>query len=267
MSLNKESTGYTIGFLVVMTLVVGISLALVSSSLEGMIDTNQIVDKKKQILRCVAAEFAPSAEEEAKIMTPDFVLTHYEENITEFAVDHEGKPVPEEAMMEKGQQITPFDIDFKKEIRKPVEERRYPVYQYDGEEGSYYIIPLFGLGLWDDIWGYMAVKSDFNTIAGAAFDHAGETPGLGAKMTEYWFRKQFEGQNIYQEEEYKLTVMKGENNVKAQDSQPGGEYKVDGMSGATITTEGVDKMLEKCIGFYEPFFEKKNSSEYEYASR
>ncbi len=240
MPFNRDSTSYILIFVAIMVGVVAISLAFVSSALQPTIKDNEVLDKKIQILSSVITE---------QEFTKDFVNAQYEEKIEEMLVDKDGNAITVD------ENNKPFDIalNFNKEIRKPVEERRYPVFKYNGDNGAYYILPLEGQGLWDRIWGYVSVESDFNTIYGSSFGHKGETPGLGALITEMWFQKQFSGKEAYNADGvYSFDIMKGQGNELAKTSS----YKVDGISGATITSEGVDVMMQKGFEMYQPFFQK-----------
>ena len=112
-----------------------------------------------------------------------------------------------------------------------------------------YVLPLAGKGLWGGIGGYLALDEDKNTIYGVNFNHESETPGLGAKIVEYEFRQQFEGKQICKENVVvSVAVLK-----KGKTCEAGEDYQVDAISGATITSEGVSKMLneELCNNYAE----------------
>lgn len=238
MSLDRDSNGYIVIFLVVMVLVVAVSLSFVNSGLKPIIKTNEMVDKKTQILKSVVD--VPAEGDVAQ-----FVLGTYDKHIEEKVLNSKGEEIESST--------TAFDIAFEKEVKLPEEERHYPLYVYSGDEGTYYIIPLTGLGLWDKIWGYLAIKDDYSTVRGAAFDHKGETPGLGARITEDWFSGQFEGKEIFDASgDYDFAVLKGSGNPQAA-TDP---HVVDGISGATLTCQGVNAMLANCVAYYKPFFEK-----------
>ncbi len=239
MSFNKESNGYIFTFLVGMVLVVATLLSFITSALSPIIDQNVELDKKTQILQSV---IIVTEEAEDTTFTKDFVESTYGGNITEMVVNSEGETIGDNA----------FELDFKKELKKDLADRNYPVYEYEKDGKVNYIIPLEGLGLWDRIYGYLALEDDFNTIRGASFGHVGETPGLGARLTEYWFRSQFQGKKLYGDDgSFALDVLKGEGNAGVDEK---GGYKVDGMSGATITSDGTEDMLAKCVDLYQPFF-------------
>ena len=145
-------------------------------------------------------------------------------------------------------------IDLAQERKKPEAERVLPFFKYAAGGKTYYIMSTRGKGLWDDIWGYVAVGSDFSTIAGASFDHKGETPGLGAEIKDNAnFSANFIGKTIYDKDgSYNpVTVSKGP--AKANTNT------VDGISGATITGDGVGDMVVKWLKYYEPYLKKIKS--------
>ena len=93
--------------------------------------------------------------------------------------------------------VDAFQIKLNSEIKKPANEQRFPLYKALVDNINYYIIPLRGSGLWDAIWGYIALKSDINTIQGAVFDHKAETAGLGAEITQEWFMNRFKDEKVF----------------------------------------------------------------------
>ena len=111
-----------------------------------------------------------------------------------------------------------------------------------------YIVPVHGTGLWGPVWGYVALKSDFNTIYGTTYDHKGETPGLGAEISTPEFSKQFEGKQIFTNGVFKsVMVVKG-------GADPASTNEVDAISGGTITSKAVEEMLFKSIEHYLEYF-------------
>jgi Na+-transporting NADH:ubiquinone oxidoreductase subunit C len=116
---------------------------------------------------------------------------------------------------------------------------------------------MFGNGLWDWISGYMALDADLNTIRGIAFDHKQETPGLGARITSDVVQNRYVGKKIYGDggELVSVTMVKGEGNSGL------GQHKVDGLSGATMTANGVNTMLEHYLSCYKTYIEQRKSNE------
>jgi len=135
-------------------------------------------------------------------------------------------------------------------LRSGQEIRSYPVFIYKGEKGNFYLVAVRGNGLWDKIWGTIALKDDFNTVVGASFGHVGETPGLGAEIKDNPnFSKQFQNKTIYDKDGKYVSVAV----VKGGAKNP--EHEVDAISGATMTSNGVSSMLGKGLAIYLPYFD------------
>ena len=117
-------------------------------------------------------------------------------------------------------------------------------------------MPLQGAGLWDAIWGYVALEEDMKTIKGAVFDHKGETAGLGAEITQDWFQNRFVGEKIYDNDGVLVGI-----NVSKTNNDPDGldkdDHEVDAISGATITGDGVTDMIIERLAHYTPYFKNK----------
>ena len=138
-------------------------------------------------------------------------------------------------------------------------DQRFPLYVANVEENTYYIVPLRGAGLWDAIWGYLALKEDKNTIKGAVFDHKAETAGLGAEITKKWFQNRFVGEKILdQNGSLKgIAVSKTNNDPNDIDKE---DHEVDAISGATITGDGVTDMIIERLVHYMPYFKNQRRS-------
>ena len=111
-----------------------------------------------------------------------------------------------------------------------------------------YVVPIEGFGLWDLIKGYIALDLDLNTVKGISFYWHKETPGLGARITEDWFKKNFEKKRILDEHGELVAV------AVAKGSAQGNPHKVDGISGATLTCQGLTTFLKTDLERYEPYF-------------
>ena len=182
----------------------------------------------------------------------------YDQYIEGVVINYKGEVVTTDA---DGKPVTAEGISPRKEYKKKnVADKLFPVYQFKSEVniGSFdaYIIPVYGNGLWDEIWGFVAIGPDFNTIEGTSFDHKGETPGLGARITTDDFEARFKGKKIFEGSDLaSVHVVKGEGNPVASDEF----HKVDGLSGASMTTGGLNEMLENYFGLYKNYFEKSRS--------
>ena len=151
---------------------------------------------------------------------------------------------------------SPFGVNLKMELAKPEAERNLPVFVYQKKDGSeVYITPLQGKGLWGPIWGYIALEKDFNTVYGALFQHAKETPGLGAEINTAWFQAQFEGKQIFNEAGEFISI-----GVKKGGAKDGDPHAVDAVSGGTITSVALEEMLLVCLGNYENYFKQQQSN-------
>ena len=216
-----------------MVTVVALLLALAAMQLKPYQDKNIEVEKKQNILASIHIESTPKDAE-----------TLYDKYITSsYVVDWKGN---------KKEGLDAFSIDMKEEIAKPVQERDLPVFVGKvGKNKNAYVVPLRGKGLWGPIWGYISFEKDMNTVYGAVYDHQGETPGLGAEIAQKWFQDQFVGKNIFKDSTdfVSIKVMKG-------GAEPGNHYEVDAISGGTITSKGLQAMLDTCLVAYKQYFLK-----------
>ena len=137
-----------------------------------------------------------------------------------------------------------FATAYEKEAK---ENHRLHVFVAEVDGETKYVFPVYGAGLWGAIWGYVALNSDKDTVYGVYFSHASETPGLGAEIATPQFQGEFPGKKTLENGEIALGVVK---NGKVE--KP--DYQVDGISGGTITSVGVDAMLKTCLNSYKNFF-------------
>ena len=145
-----------------------------------------------------------------------------------------------------------FDVDIKKEFKdkkRKEEFRNYPLFVGEMKGEKVYVIPVIGNGLWGPIWGYFCIDSDMNTIRGASFGHKGETPGLGAEITQQFFIKTWVGE--------KLIGAKGmfEGFKIVKDGSGSEDGRIDGITGGTITSKGVEEMANRCLEVYVEYFD------------
>jgi Na+-transporting NADH:ubiquinone oxidoreductase subunit C len=151
-----------------------------------------------------------------------------------------------------------FLIDIKKEATKaadPDYKRRLPLFQGQVDGKDVYVVPVRGKGLWDAIWGFVAMDKDM-VIQGVYFDHKGETPGLGAEIKQRYFMDDFQGEGFLVDGQFApITVAKGNNDPKNGNKK---DQEVDALAGATITGDGLSAMLKKDIRLYVPYFKTLN---------
>lgn len=234
--MDRNSNGYTFLFAGIMVVVVGALLAFAATSLKPMQDINVKNEKMQNILSTIGVTDVTREEAQGK----------FDEFIKEqLALKVDGSA--DEA-------VVAFNIDLKTELKKEPEDQRFPIYVAEKDGNKFYIIPLRGAGLWDAIWGYIALNDDFNTIAGVSFDHKGETPGLGAEIKQQWFLDYFENEKIFDKngDLVGVAVAKGNNDKVNKD-----DNKVDAISGATITGDGVTDMIKERLAHYKQYIDNQ----------
>lgn len=218
--LDTNSDIYAILYSVVVVVIVAFLLAGVSSALKPKQDANVELDKKKQILASLNERNLPDA-----AATYDALI------VADPIVDAQGNTVAENGGF--------------KVANDAVSESNLPLYVAKLADGSKkYIIPMTGNGLWGGIWGYIALNDDCNTIYGVYFSHASETPGLGAEIASDKFQSRFPGREVYRDGNVALTVVK-----KVTDET----VEVNAISGATITCNGVNDMLQRKLAPYKAY--------------
>ncbi len=228
------SNRYVFIYASVMVVVVALVLSSAATLLRPLQERNMRIEKMQNILSTIGIP-APRAE----------AIELFEQYIVDAKVlNHLGEEIEGDA----------FEVDLRDENRKPVEERQLPLFIADVENELYYIIPVRGNGLWGAIWGYLSFKGDLNTIAGANFDHASETPGLGAEIADPPFQQQFMGKRIFDDDGDFRSVRVVRGTAPADDP-----HAVDGISGGTITSNGVTAMLRDGLRVYKPYFEKQKT--------
>jgi Na+-transporting NADH:ubiquinone oxidoreductase subunit C len=261
MAINKNSTGYTFIFSIVMVVVVGTSLAFTALSLKDRQDANAADKKMMNILGAIGVD---ATRESANGLFADYVV---ERSI----IDVHGTLIrSRKDEVNSNDKSDPFAVDVRKDYRakvksaakkfekdpegltKALEEAalQFPLYRCEKTKGEdLFVIPLVGSGLWGPIWGYVALASDGKTILGAKFDHKTETPGLGAEIKEGFFSDRFEGKSLSDDAVVLFRVLKGgsETNVHA----------VDGITGGTITSKGVEEMMNRTLVVYRKYFENR----------
>ena len=129
------------------------------------------------------------------------------------------------------------------------------MYSDDGSSIDFYIFPMFGNGLWDWISGFVALDKDLNQIVGVAFDHKAETPGLGARISSDEIQDRYKGKKIFNELGNLVSIKM----LKKEYNEMLTLHEVDGMSGATITANGLNDMLKNYLDCYLPFIKKNQN--------
>ncbi len=230
--MNRNGNTYTFLYAAIMVILVAAVLASVSMALKPRQKRNFEIEKKKNILASVnIVSDATTAED-----------LYSEKILNEYVVNVNGDQIDGDA----------FTTDLKKERAKDASDMALPIFEFQTEEGLKYVLPLRGSGLWGPVWGYVALNDDMNTIYGANFDHEGETPGLGAEISTTAFESAFVGKKLFDNSGKLVSILVAKIGQVAPE-----EHKVDGISGGTITSKGLEKMLLDDFTSYQEFLKKK----------
>ena len=229
--MNRQSNVYTIIYSVVLVAIVGIVLSVVYQALRPKQIENIQDDTRRQIL--AAALIVPEKGQSISQLYSEHIQNAY-------IVNSKGEKIDGD--------MNPFDVKVSDEVSKPADERLLPVFECSTDNGLKYILPVYGAGLWGPIWGYIAFDDNGDTIYGAYFAHQGETPGLGAEIEKPSFQKQFEGKDVFAPDGAFQSVKV----VKVGQEPAEGAY-VHAISGGTITSQGVQKMLMESLSPYSAF--------------
>lgn len=233
--MKTNSNSYTIIYSVIIVVIVAFLLAFVFQALKPMQDANVALDKKKQILNSLNIRDLNDTQADAK----------YKEVI-----------VADRVIDEKGKVLLPGitggeNAGFKLES-KDYKEGKLALYicRVNGE--TKYVIPVYGMGLWGPISGYIALNADKSTVYGVYFNHESETAGLGAEIKDNkaWQEK-FQGKKLFKNGDDKAIALSVEKKVEDPTTQ------VDAVTGATLTSNGVRDMLHEALGKYLVFINQK----------
>ncbi len=248
-----HSTNYVIMFVLALTSLVAIGLTTLREVTFDTAEMNKAIFNKREVIKAVADHIGLEPGQKVADLPNERVLEIFENDIKQIVLDMDGNEVDQNTVQKVYKGGLAEHIDMSKEKKKDEKDRLLPLYVYSKGGNTKYIVSVIGSGLWDEIWGNVAMESDLNTVVGASFDHKGETPGLGAEIKDNpVFAAKFRGKQIYGDGEIKLNVRKG----GAKDAT----YDVDGISGATVTADGVTEMLQRGIAYYNPYFSKIKSS-------
>ena len=232
--MKSFSNTYIFVFSTVMVILVAAILSSAAMLLQPLQQKNIEIEQKKKILASIQIDSDASNAE-----------TLYDKFIKEtYVVNTKGDIV---------EGVDAFKVNMKDELRKPEEVRNLPVFIGMLDNGTKeYVLPVRVIGLWGAIFGYVSLNDDFVTIFGTDFDHDSETPGLGAEITTSWFQDQFRGKKIFSTEGKftSIEVVKGK-------VDPNSLNQVDGISGSTLTSKGLEYMLYDCLSSYEAYLKKQ----------
>lgn len=223
-----RSNFYVISFMAGITIVLGFLLSFTAASLKAKQDFNIEIDIKKNILSSLNI---PA--DQSQKLSQSAIQKLFEEEITTLNIDENGMKSDDGALS---------------------------VYiATDGEQPTGYSIPISGKGLWSTIYGYIALEPDGKTVKGITFYQHGETPGLGGELEKDWFTSNFVGKQIYNKEGelVSIEIVKGQVNP----SNINAIHQVDGISGSTLTTKGMNQFIAHDLNIYKPFLDRVKAGE------
>ncbi len=250
MEKRVDKNSYTLLFAIGMVLVVGSLLAFAASSLKPNITENKRLEKQQNILYAMGVN--ENDESSANFISTDKVAAEFSTYI-------------KKQLVIQGDDITENDQAYLIEVKKEKElakdasyTRRLPLFIGEKDGKTFYIAPIRGKGLWDAIWGYVAMDKNM-VVQGVYFDHKGETPGLGANIKERFFMDDFTGEHLLNESGsfVGIDVAKGNADPKNIDKI---DNEVDAIAGATITGNGVTAMIKSDLRLYIPYFKTLKSN-------
>jgi Na+-transporting NADH:ubiquinone oxidoreductase subunit C len=229
MKVNKDNTGYIFLFTFLLIGVVAVILSLLATSLAPQIAKNNETKKQMDLLQSIGIE---STRANAKDLFEKYIGSN-----PSYVINYKGEVVEGVA----------FDIDIRTQHRDrslTEDEKRFPLFIANKDGEKLFIVPVVGKGLWGPIWGYISLKDDKRTIYGVSFDHQGETPGLGAEIKQSFFTDRYVGELVADDA---LNF----NEIKIVKDGTGAQpLKVDGITGGTITSKGVEEMVNRTMSIY-----------------
>ena len=242
MSKRTDSNVYTLLFATGMVIVVGALLAFFAAALKPTINENKRIEKQQNILYAMGVH--ENDETSAIFVSKDKVGDEFSNYITKQLVIQGGEISEDE---------NAYLIDVKKQqaLAKEGVDRKLPLFVGEKDGKTYYIAPIRGKGLWDAVWGYVAMDANM-VVQGAYFDHKGETAGLGANITQRYFMDDFIGEHLLKDGDFKgIAISKSNNDPKNEDKY---DNEVDAIAGATITGDGVSAMIKTELKKYVAYF-------------
>ena len=233
MKLNTNSNTYTMLYATGVVVIVAFLLAFAYAALKDRSDANERIDKKQQILAALNIRNLNKSDVEAK---------YKEVVMQDKVVDAQGNVKDEGADKDKAG----FTID-----RKDIGADNLPIYICEVDGKKKFVLPMVGKGLWGGIWGFVALDDDGQTVFGSYFSHESETAGLGSLIKEQKFQDAFVGKQAYSADgNAALKVVKSGAVQEA-------EHEVDGITGATLTSNGVRDMITEYLSLYKTYLSKK----------
>ncbi|MEM7392486.1 MAG: NADH:ubiquinone reductase (Na(+)-transporting) subunit C [Verrucomicrobiota bacterium] len=237
----------TIGFAATICVVCSLILSLSASGLKSRIETNKTVDVKKNVLMAFGESMTVKEGDKERPIKGEEVYKIFEDHITEIVIDRDTGEIDES--------LTAAALAEKPQLDTNGLPTKLPLYLWkDDGKVTRMAFPQKGRGLWSTVYSYMAVDAKATSIIGATFYGHKETPGLGGECSQPWFMEQFPEKVIWEDGKYPpFEVVKGGVATRYPD---GNNHAVDGISGATITGNGIQDFINQYVGLYSKYFDK-----------
>lgn len=244
---RQFSNLYTVCYITAVSTVCALALSLAATALHDRQEANISLFVRQKILTALAAKLDGVKPGERPSLQQ--VDEYFKERVIVKCLDFNGQFIDKDG--------TTVNLK-EEELKLDPATRFYPLYAMVDKQGAIeaYAFPIYGKGLWSTVYGYLALDKDMDTVRGVTFYGSGETPGLGQEVENPPFQAQWPGKKILDDNGklVSITVAKG----KAADRFPKGApelmHHVDGVSGATMTGNGVNKFLIEQLEVYEKYF-------------
>ena len=248
--MNTNNNVYTVIYTTLIVVVVAALLAFVSQSLKGRQDANEKAETISQML--TAAQYGTKAELD-KLSNADKLAKYGDEIEKAFVIDLDGNVLRDMDELEvygpKALKRQNYNI---KGGANKTGEPELPVFVF---KNGNTVVPIYGAGLWGPVWGYISFLPDNATIAGAYFDHESETAGLGAKIKDDPdFQAEFVGETPDFSQANVFEIVKG-GAPRDADGKAVMDNKIDAITGATMTSQGLDAAIDTWLGAYAKYFQ------------
>ena len=226
-------------FILTISIMCSLFLSLASQGLKPLKDKNVEIDKKKNILNAVGLDITE--------LTNNDIDNYFSSNIDTLIIDLEGNVISS---------LSVIDLESKEsnqsgEVKYFNNNQEFLPLYIDNSKNAI-VLPISGKGLWSTLFGYFAIDSNnYSTVKGITFYKHKETPGLGGEVSKKWFQENFIGKEIYRD-----NILNSIKVAKAGYADKNNLYEVDGISGATITSNGVSDFLKRDLNRYEKYFKR-----------
>ncbi|WOJ95734.1 Na(+)-translocating NADH-quinone reductase subunit C [Congregibacter brevis] len=253
---SNDGIGKILGVALALCIVCSVIVSTAAVVLKPAQEANKSLDRKRNILQAAGMlEEGRSVDEQFAVVEERFVDLASGEFTDTVSSGYDQRAAAKDPSLSRD---VPGDEDIAKVGRQASVAQ---VYLVRGEAGGYekIILPVHGYGLWSTLYGFLALESDGNTVAGLGFYDHGETPGLGGEVDNPRWKALWPGKKVYRDGQVELSLTKG----AVDPSNANADWMVDGLSGATLTSRGVTNLIDFWLGDagFAPFLENLKNGE------